>query len=595
MGEQTSNEISVVETLAVDPTTVPEISPGGQRKNIPLAANSIQVNGCKNPRCQNFCIPPSEYQQKRGRGNLSEDGYKVSGASSTGLICRHCDKSSRIKSNQAIAEEYERQSAYLQPQARLCCPNPSCANHIPTNQVGDTGFRRFGKTHSGSARWQCKLCKKTFSVGSSTRYHKKPHLNMQAFELITNKVSISRMTEILGISYTSVYGKIDFLYNQCLTFSASRERLLSSLTYDRLYLSTDRQDYIVNWGDRKQRKTIQLTSIGTADRYSGYVFGLTPNFDAAVNPEQLERDWAAYGDGAKAPAMRQFARLWTLDDYDASVAKAANAGDRQDIATRDDLDAPELLSVGQQLPTSGAQVHAEYIMHGHYWLLRSLFPKAEKLRFFIDRDAGLLHACMGAFGDRVKARTADVVIVDYLKAITVDERKKLFTAARIWFDGQKCLFPGLSDGEVRTAIFAGEIRAARRLYDNDISGLWFDHRFPDMGEPSKRFKFVTDLADYDDEHVANLLLLATLWPIDTVFNRIRRRMAAFERPVASVSRARRLWHLYAPYEPAMVEKLLVIYRTWHNFVWVSPKTDRTAAELLGLTSGKIRVQDIVYF
>ena len=162
-------------------------------------------------------------------------------------------------------------------------------------------------------------------------------------------------------------------------------------------------------------------------------------------------------------------------------------------------------------------------------------------------------------------------------------------------DGQKGLFPGLSDGEVRTAIFAGEIRAARRLYDNEISGLWFDHKFPDMGEPSKRFKFVTDLADYDDEHVANLLLLATLWPIDTVFNRIRRRMAAFERPVASVSRARRLWHLYAPYEPAMVEKLLVIYRTWHNFVWVSPKTDRTAAELLGLTNGKIRAQDIVYF
>lgn len=76
-----------------------------------------------------------------------------------------------------------------------------------------------------------------------------------------------------------------------------------------------------------------------------------------------------------------------------------------------------------------------------------------KLRFFIDRDADLLHACMGALGDRVKARTADIVIVDYLKAITVDGWKKPFAAARIRFDGQKRLFRGGSAAAVQTAIF----------------------------------------------------------------------------------------------------------------------------------------------
>jgi transposase-like protein len=595
MGEQNTNAESLDENVAFLGVTAPEISPGSRRRNIPPPIKSIQVNWCKTPRCQNFGVPPNDYAISGGRGRVSPDGYKVRGFEPTDLLCHYCLKSSRIKSNLAIAEEYDRQSASLWAAPILSCPNPSCAHDKPKSDSGSTGFRRYGATRSGSVRWQCKLCKTTFAVGKPTRRHRKPHLNITAFELIVNKVSISRMSEILGVSCTSVYGKIDFLYRQCLAFSASRERELCTMAFDRLYLSTDRQDYIVNWGDRRNRKTVQLTTIGTADRRSGYVFGLTPNFDAAIDPTELERDWQASGDYLKAPAMRRFARLWTLDDYRASTEKATKAGGKEDIPARDDLDAPELLSDGQQLPRSGAQVHAEYVMHGHYWLLRSLFPKVDKLRFFIDRDAGLLHACMGAFGGRVKERTADIVVVDYLKRITVDERKKKQMEAQAWFESQRLRFPELTDKEARTAIFAEEIRATRKLYGNDISEVWINCKFPDIAEPGKRFKFITDLADYDDSHVANLLLLATLWPIDTVFNRIRRRIAAFERPVTSASRAWRLWHLYAPYDPAMVEKLLTIYRTWHNYIWVSPNTDKTAAEMLGLTKGRIRAQDIVYY
>jgi hypothetical protein len=60
-------------------------------------------------------------------------------------------------------------------------------------------------------------------------------------------------------------------------------------------------------------------------------------------------------------------------------------------------------------------------------------------------------------------------------------------------------------------------------------------------------------------------------------------------------RANGLWDIYAPYDPAMIEKVLTIYRVWHNYVWVSPKTKKTAAEILGLAAGKIRTQDILYF
>ncbi|MFP5515956.1 MAG: hypothetical protein ACLGJC_23090 [Alphaproteobacteria bacterium] len=85
------------------------------------------------------------------------------------------------------------------------------------------------------------------------------------FRLLMNHTPISRICEVADLSYTPVYGKIDFLHRQCLTFAAERERQFPEFHFERLYLCSDRQDYIVNWGDRNARKTVQLTSVGTAD------------------------------------------------------------------------------------------------------------------------------------------------------------------------------------------------------------------------------------------------------------------------------------------------------------------------------------------
>ena len=254
-------------------------------------------------------MPPREGPLISGRSVRSPDGYKISGHDDgfSSVICSFCKRATRLKSNKAIHEEFERQTAYFWMESPIRCSDPACANHSPIGSAS-ASFRKFGKTKSGSDRWQCRACSKTFSVGKPTLYHQKPHTNLKAFELLINKVPISRMVEILGISYSSVYGKIDFLFEQCQKFAASRESQFRSLELDRLYLCTDRQDYMVNWGDRRQRKTIQLTAIGTADLSSGYVFGLTPNFDPSVSVEELRRFDEA--DENLSAAMRSGARLW---------------------------------------------------------------------------------------------------------------------------------------------------------------------------------------------------------------------------------------------------------------------------------------------
>jgi hypothetical protein len=337
------------------------------------------------------------------------------------------------------------------------------------------------------------------------------------------------------------------------------------------------------------RKTIQLTAIATADLDSGYVFGLTPNYDPSITQSELEALWVASNDQTKPLAMRNTARLWTLADYASSTAKSANL-------LPESSEPAEHLSDGQQLPRSGCQVHADYLMYGHYWLLRHHLQGTGKIRFFLDGEAGLLAACMSAFADRVKNRTADIAVLQIDKQLTVDARNAALAKAAKWFKTEQTRFTGLSERQARSAIMAQIVAAARSSApEHRLQNVWIGSPFPDLAEPNKRIRFVTDLGDYDDAHTANLLLKATLWPIDSVFNRVRRRLTFCERPVNSVRRANRRWHIYAPYDPQMIAKVLTIFRVWHNYVWIGEKSNATAAERLGLAQGKIRIQDILSF
>ena len=171
-----------------------------------------------------------------------------------------------------------------------------------------------------------------------------------------------------------------------------------------------------------------------------------------------------------------------------------------------------------------------------------------------------------------------------------------FARAKAWFAAERKRFPDLFDRQAKSALMAEVIAMARAKTSNGrLNDVWIQWPLPDLAEPGKRLRYVTDFGDYDDAHVANLLMKATLWPVDSVFNRVRRRLTLCERPVTSKRRAGPLWHIYAPYEPAMLIKVLAIFRVWHNFVWISPRSKTTAATHLGLASGKIRLQDILAY
>src|SRR3546814_8447322 len=71
--------------------------------------------------------------------------------------------------------------------------------------------------------------------------------------------------------------------SQCLAFAADRERDLQNLPLRRLFISTDRQDYQVNWTDRKNDGNVQLTAVVSAENRTGYVFPMSLNYDPDVD------------------------------------------------------------------------------------------------------------------------------------------------------------------------------------------------------------------------------------------------------------------------------------------------------------------------
>lgn len=581
---------------------MPEISPTNNQRKIPAEHAGTDVNFCKTPGCVNFGVPPSRESRvgKRGPDAPPSDGYRLIGTpgrhgSVPSLHCQHCGTTTVLKSNLGVHEELQRITAFLRQINPVACQRDGCANQGKPVRAHPDLYRLHGRTRHGSPRFRCKACDSTVSSPKATARQRASHKNARILTLLMNGMALSRICEAVDVTFSTLYGKIDFLHRQCLAFAAERERRFAEeLTVDRLYLCADRQDYIVNWGDRKRRKTIQLTSVGTADLRSGYVFALTPNFDPTLDPETVEEDAAAVGDHDTKPPFRKYARLWLAADYTESVlrARAQETG-----PARDDLETAELLDDGQALPAQGMQVHAEYTMYGHFAYLRHLLRGVGKVRFFLDPDAGMRTACIAAFHDRIRARQADVFWVAAAKDWIVDDKEKAVRQARQRLKAAMAAHPGLTARQVKAKVIEERLEALLEASPREtgkLQGVWVEHPFPDMSEPEKRVAYMTDWGDYDAAHLSWLYEMASLHAIDTVFMQIRRRLSLLERAIPTARRARRLWHGRAPYDPATIGRMLDIYRVWHNWVHVGDD-GLTPAQRLGVAKGPIRMQDVIYF
>jgi len=202
---------------------------------IPHEHNGIQINFCKNPECENYGIPAEVSGNFKLKDN--KDRYRLSAAGKgfPVLHCKICEESIPIKSNQGISEELERMQAVLDTFIQSC-PDSECINHT-VSITTPKAYQSFGKTKSGSDRYRCKVCMKTFAVGKSTRYQKQPKINEQVFTLLMNKSPFRRICEVAKIHPETLYHRINFIDEQCKIFTAHFEAKLKTLPIERLYLT----------------------------------------------------------------------------------------------------------------------------------------------------------------------------------------------------------------------------------------------------------------------------------------------------------------------------------------------------------------------
>lgn len=576
---------------------------------IPLEHNGIQYNFCKNPKCENYGIPATQ-EQIYGKNKY----IIVGGGKDFPLLkCKCCGETPPLKSNQGIHEEVERISSYLKIATEApCCNNPDCPNH--TVQVGTKkAYASFGTTSSGGKRYRCNLCKKTLTISKPTYRQIDTHHNIEIFKLLVNRVPLNRIINILDISWDVLYHRMNFIHKQCMAFVSNRENQLKTMPIEKLYLSIDRQDYEVNWTERKDKRNVVLSSITSADNTTGYIFGVHPNFDSTIDKQQIEDDAFKLNDTSKKNPFRKYARLWLEHDYkkahkhSATYKKSTELIDSiretyDELSQREDIEASET-GITEKLPDYGIQVRSEYTMIAHFYFLRKLLGNVGKFRFFLDQESGIRSAVLSAFQEEVKNKTAEAFYVKIEKELTVDEKRNFKAIALKKFTEFRKQNPALSENECKIEMLKREIASVLKL--GKFNDSWVKHPFPNMAESNKAMCWLTEHEEFDLVHKAWLFNKASLHGVDSFFQKVRRRMSMFERPIHSSGNAGRTYSGYACYNPQHVVKMLEMFRVVHNYIdtkkekvlidGVEKMVQTTPAMRLGLAQAPVDYKTILYY
>jgi transposase-like protein len=577
---------------------------------VPIPHRNVQVNFCKNMDCGHFGAEPSVVRQKPG--TPTTDGYVVGSKDGqrVRLICKSCRQYTILKNNQSVHAEYARIASYLVSDDSVgSCPNRDCPNHRTDVSVGKYLYRKNGTTSARSQIYQCKVCDKKFSVpAKSTSRQRIPHKNKSIFMAILNKVPFKRICEIEEIQMKTIYTKIDFFHRQCLAFVGHRERqLLDKVNLERAYIATDRQEYIVNWTKTNDKRNIILKAIASAEMKSGYVFGMHANFDPYLDHQEVMDALIENDRDTIDPPFRAFARAWMPTEYLGKPRKRepfdeptplgaleeAIKNRYQETLKRPNIEASDDPDESARLPYRGLQIHEDYTMYGHFLFLKKLLANVGKIRFFMDQDSGIRAACLSAFKEEVQRGACDAFYVAINKDLNIHEKLKLCGGQKQRMEEKQFLYPYLSEKSIRLLGIAEEMKRLKTI--GSWKDRWLKYPFPSKSEPEKAVCYLTNRDDYDEMHLANLYHMASLKPVDSYFNQVRTRISCLQHSLVSASNTGRRWFGYQPYNPALVQKLLDIFRVYYNYSLKSKIDKQTPAMRLGLAKGPIGVEDILRF
>ena len=587
------------------------------------ASRPIQVNHCRMPDCGNYGVP-ARIEPGRPGPSADRDPHYTVESTNKGRVpclkCKCCGEKPPIKSNQGIAEELARLATPLKAPEDFGCKKEDCVNHDKSVAEHPECYQNYGyRADTGDPIKCCKACGLKFTVRDAPpRIHNKNrHLAVEVYSRVVNKSPVKRT--ILGASLPSTdsyYKIVQFIQRRCnrLTGGMERGMLRGQIPLpESLHLVSDMQVYQLNWTDRLDKRNPMFSAICTVDRDSRYVFGLHANYDPDADAFAIAREAARQGDFDKAEPHRSYARLWLPGD---ELLGGRAAGERLGIdrvreirrqltaiytaaETRADVEDRELAELHPDLHNvyagTGMQVHIPYTVYAHFFLMRELMLGAgvKQVQYSMDCESLLRAAFLSAWQEEVSAGVAHGFYVRHHKYQTVPEREAAKLAAK------KILDAFMQQSGIDNRREAAKLLLTQRLETAAAYGKWQDrwveHPIPTMNEPHKAVCWLTRRPDSNPSSmaVAEVALNAGLGPVDNVFQVTRRWMNALERPIGTSSGYNRVWHGYAPYNPAMLQQYLDLFRCTWNYCNVG-KDGNTPAMRLGLTTQPLSYNDVLW-
>ena len=584
----------------------------------------IQVNHCRMPDCENYGISARPEHSKPGPSVGRDPHYTVESTKKgtvPSIRCKSCRGNPPIKSNAAIASEFERLvniDGLLRQEETTSCRNPDCENYRLMIAFHPRHYRKNGQVSGYGQRYQCKACGCSMLLSQPVRLHK-DHRQMAAdvFSRIANKSPVRCTIRGTGLeSNSSYYDIVTFIHERCQDYSGKIDRALIDgklkLPAD-LNIESDSQIYTLNWPSRLDRRNMELSCYCSVDVASRFILGMHSNYDDTVDPFKINKEAAIYGDMERPEAFREHAQYWLVgDELKAGRALARKYKLRrddlerqirnlyEDAITQEDVENIELQDLDPELRTpflrNGMQIHLPYTVYAHWFLLHRLLYGAgvKCIQANMDIDSMSRADFLCAFSEEVKRGDAHGFFVRYTKFQTVDERRGILEVSR----KNRARFRNtLPDGIRNDPEEVSRRMMQAQFADGKTYGkwrdVWYKHPLPTMNEPNKAICSLTPLAGLTDERKADLFLRAGLARIDNIFQITRRLFNAFERPVGTSSGHNAVWHGYAPYNPSMVQKYLTIFRAVNNFILIG-KDKRTPAMRLGITKKPLRYEDILW-
>lgn len=578
-----------------------------------IPKDSADINSCRNPQCSNFLVPPEYPDEPVPLGPFKKKNglySRIGNIKGTRLKCNICGESLPIKSGKGLSDELER--IKTQPTLKLNnsgCPNNNCDNHGVNVNAGNQYYYKHGLNKVGNPRYKCKSCNKTFVVNTNPLQRQRiTHLNKTIFKLLVNKSPTQRIMEITDLNAAALYGKIDFIYKQCVLFARDRESRLPQLLKGRdLCLATDVQHHLVNWTKRKDKRNTQFQAIATACNDTSYVFGSHLNYDPTIQQSTLEQIVNERNEAGEEPAFRETARYWIYPDYLKATSRVRYGRKKNsqstvesiqntyiEAADRDNIDASFSMDEFLKLPDKGSLIHSDYTMLAHFRYINELTEHAKHVLHSMDQDSGIRAAFMLGYRERLstpKLKKVDGFYVKFMKLLTVDEKRELYGAAERYLKNFAAN-NGITELEAKHKIVSDNILNAMEL--GQWSDKWVNIPTPSMGEPEKMVCYLNNQGQHSDRKLPWLHLKASLHSIDRYFMQIRRMIHYLERPVKSATSSGNMWNGYNAYNPEMVVKLLEIFRVYYNFC-KKGKDGQTPAQRIGLSKGINDVEDILYF